>query len=489
MLCRIECLSRLLLGPLVRVRGEQLIEVVIGRELALDRHAGRPEYEKAPTAGGALVDAGDLERRQSQGVRPVVAILLGLLEQHDEIGVLDDCVGILVADHGFGRLRDARQVHAELTALVGESAEIVEYRGVLEQRLHFLDIQPCPASLVEVAVHDVSHRLAERDQREDEHGVGHVLEVQSDGAGREVDVGLVVEEVRVAADEALIAQGDILRHRLGLALQLLVEVLEDRLAAPLHVVAAEDVLDAALDDGALLLGEYGHGLVGRGRRLRDHGIGLESNLRAEILGFAALVHAERVQVRVEADTERGIGAPRMLDEQLVLAGTVEDDNLVVRLREQRALNLVLGEESLARSRLAGDEADGTCQVGSVAEHEVVRQLVLVVPATALLLELLGGERDEDARLRRGERAGNLDVVEAEGQNRVQTLALAVLEGLHLHARGRRDVEDLEYLLGQLLGGLRPRVDKAGEHEEVLLLALELRQQILGLLAGVSQLRG
>lgn len=81
------------------------------------------------------------------------------------------------------------------------------------------------------------------------------------------------------------------------------------------------------------------------------------------------------------------------------------------------------------------------------------------------------------------------MVEAEGQNRVQTLALAVLEGLHLHARRRRDVEDLEYLLGQLLGGLRPRVDKAREHEEVLLLALELRQQILGLLAGVSQLRG
>lgn len=129
---------------------------------------------------------------------------------------------------------------------------------------------------------------------------------------------------------------------------------------------------------------------------------LKATLRAEILGFAALVHAERVQMCVETDTEGRIGAAGMLDQQLVLAGAVEDDHLVVGFREQRSLDLVLGEESLAGSRLAGDEADGTCQVGSVAEHEVVRQFVLVVPATALLLELLGGERDEDARLRRGE---------------------------------------------------------------------------------------
>ena len=209
-------------------------------------------------------------------------------------------------------------------------------------------------------------------------------------------------------------------------------------------------------------------------------------MASAFLGFAALVHAERVQVRVEADAERRIGAARMLDQQLVFAGAVEDDHLVVGFREQRSLDLVLGEESLARSRLAGDEADGACQVGSIAEHEVVRQFVLVVPATALLFELLGGERDEDARLRRGEGSRDLDMVEAEGQDRVQALALAVLEGLDLHARGGRDIEDLQHLLGQLLGGLRPREDEAGEHEVVLLLALELREQVLGLLAGIAQ---
>ena len=53
-------------------------------------------------------------------------------------------------------------------------------------------------------------------------------------------------------------------------------------------------------------------------------------------------------MRVESDAERRIGTASMLDQQLVFAGAVEDDYLIVRLREQSSLDLVLGEESLCR---------------------------------------------------------------------------------------------------------------------------------------------
>ena len=106
-----------------------------------------------------------------------------------------------------------------------------------------------------------------------------------------------------------------------------------------------------------------------------------------------------------------------------------------------------------------------------------------------MLELLTGERDEDARLRGGEGAGDLDVVETERQDRVEALALTVLECLDLDSGRGRDVEDLEHLLGELLRRFRVGVDEAREVEEMLLLALELVQQVLGLLAGVADLGG
>ena len=158
----------------------------------------------------------------------------------------------------------------------------------------------------------------------------------------------MVEEVRVARDEPLVAKRDVSRELFGLAVQLIVEVGQNRRVVELAaVVVAEDVLDAALDDGALLLGEDGHRLVGRRARLCDHGVRLERYLRAEVLGLAALVHAERVQVSIQTDAEARVRAAGVLDEQLVLAGAVEDDDLVVGFGEQRALDLVLREESLA----------------------------------------------------------------------------------------------------------------------------------------------
>ena len=81
------------------------------------------------------------------------------------------------------------------------------------------------------------------------------------------------------------------------------------------------------------------------------------------------------------------------------------------------------------------------------------------------------------------------MVESQRQDGVQALALAVLKRLDRDAGGGAHVHDLHDVLDQLLLGVGPGEHQPREVEQVLLLALELRQQVVGLVAGVLDLGG
>ena len=202
---------------LVGVCAEQVVEHVALRELAPDGNPRVARDEQAVARLGGLVDALLLLLGEVQQFRPLHAVERGLLQKHQEVGVEHDVLRRLVVEHRHGVLRDAREQQAELAPLVGKAGEVVEHRRVGEQRLHLLHIEPCAHVALGVEVHAVAHRLAHVDEREDQHGVRQVLQVEVHDAAREVHVGLAVEEVHGTLDEALVAQ----RDGLGLMLRLL----------------------------------------------------------------------------------------------------------------------------------------------------------------------------------------------------------------------------------------------------------------------------
>ena len=392
-----------------------------------------------------------------------------------------------MVEHVDAVLGDARGDEVELAPFGPEPAEVRDDRGVAEQALHLVDVEPGGDAALEVAVHPVAHALEDRDDPEGAHVLGEVPEVDVGDAPVERHVRRAVEEGERALHVALVAQGYVPGLRLGLRPQDAVEVPEKG-GAPLLVRVAVCPLDAAADDGLVGLREplvpLGHGRAGQ----RQEGVYLEGHL-----GGARLVcdvgEVERVEVRVRVGGEPYALPAVRLDHGGVLPGGVEDDDLVLGVREDGVLYLALDGERLPRSGLAGDEAHGAREPLPIAQDEVRRLLVLPVVASSLVRELLRREGHLYGHLRGGHHPGNLDVVVPEGEYGVQALALAVVEGVRLDRVAPRRRHDLHHLLVEPLPRRRVRVHEPRVDVEPLVLVLEMVEQVLRLLLRVFELGG
>ena len=356
---------------LVGVRGEERIQRVLGPvrhpvgELAPDGDARRPRDEQAVAGLHALVDALLLLLGEVEQARPLQAVHGGLLEEHEEVGVEHDVLRGLIVEHRHGVLGDSGEKQAELAALVREAGEVVEHRGVGEQRLDLLDVQPRAHAALVVAVHAVSHRLAHVDEREHQHGVRQLAQVEVDDAVVEAHVGRAVEEGHGALDEALVAQRDRAGFWLGLFAQDLVEVAEERRVAAV-LSAVEGHLNAARDDGLVDLRQLLTGLGGGCPGLRQHGVRLEGDLRLS-RHMAHRHGVEGVERCAGGDGEVENGAAVAARDAGVLARTVDDEDLIGGVGQDRAGHLRLDEHALARSGLAGDESHRRRELLAVAE--------------------------------------------------------------------------------------------------------------------------
>ena len=112
------------------------------------------------------------------------------------------------------------------------TAEVLDDRGVPEQALHLVDVEPGGHAPLEVPVHPVAHALEDGDDPERAHVLGEVLEVDVGDPPLERDVRRVVEEGERPRHVPLVAQGYVAPLALGLGLEDAVEVPEQRDAGP-----------------------------------------------------------------------------------------------------------------------------------------------------------------------------------------------------------------------------------------------------------------
>ena len=479
-----ECLGALYLGDLLGLGVEQVVERAL-REVVLERNAHASRHQKALAGLDGVVDVAFLLGREGQQVDPALAIEVALLVQEHEIRVQHHVAGVLVLEHVGRVLRDARADEVELAALRPELGEVADDRRVPEEALHLVDVKPGGHAALEVRVHSVAHRFQRREHAEDPHVLREVLEVDVGDAVGETHVALVVEERKRPLHVALVSERDVARLGLLLIEQQLVEVAEHG-QSPLVLAAHVGKLHAAADDRLVRLGQslapLGHGRAGK----RQYRVDLEGELR--LVGLVGDVgEVEGVHERVGVRGEAYAGPARGLHNRRILACRIEDDHLVVGIREKRVHDLALDAEALSRARLAADEPHGARELLAVADDEVARLLGLAVVAAAFLVELLGGEGHLYGHLGGRHVARYLHVVESQRQDGVHALALAVRKRLHLDgalARRRHDLTGLvvEGLWRVRVGEHQPRVG-----EQALVLVLELVEELFGLLLGVREL--
>ena len=264
---------------------------------------------------------------------------------------------------------------------------------------------------------------------------------------------LMGHEGERAGDVALEDEGEALGLLLGLLVEHLPEVHERGRLSSLAALAVVGELDAAGDHRALLLGERAPALVAQGRRCRQHRVDLPGlGLRPGHVRGGDVAHVEDVdgQLCRGADPDP-VRALVRRHEQAVLAGGVEDVDLVARVGKDGLLDLALDGEGLARPRHAADDAVGGQQRRAVDQDHVSRRGLHAVVASALHVEALRDKGHELRELARQEVAPHVDAVEAKGQHRVHALLLAVGQGVELDAGGVRGAHDLRDALVQLLG--------------------------------------
>ena len=158
---------------------------------------------------------------------------------------------------------------------------------------------------------------------------------------------MVVEEGHGALDEALVAKRDDLGIRFRLLLQDVVEVLQKRrLPVTAQLCLLERLLNAALDDGLLSLGEVVASLGRRCACLRQNGIDLEGDL-LDLRHMVVRGGIERVQVRAGVDGKVEHRPTVAAHDLGVLASTVDHEDLVGRVLQNCARHLLFYEHALA----------------------------------------------------------------------------------------------------------------------------------------------
>ena len=115
--------------------------------------------------------------------------------------------------------------------------------------------------------------------------------------------------------------------------------------------------------------------------------------------------------------------------------------------------------------------------------------VLAVVATALLVELEGGERALDRYLVGEHVALHVDLARPQRQGGVQALALPVVQGRELDPVGLGGRDEAPYPVLELLAGRRVGHRHAAVAEQALTVVLEALEHVLRLLARVAQLGG
>ena len=279
------------------------------------------------------------------------------MQQH-KVGVEHHGASALVGEHVGGVLGDACADEVELAALRPELSEVVDDRGMPEQRLHLVDVEPGGDPSVDVGEVVVLKHRAKRADREDAAiGLVHTEDVRSP-LRLEVDERGGYEVLRARARlRAHLVPGE---REGGLRAQLRLQC--GKALAPVERVRLAADAGERVDHVALDAGELRHGVV---HVVRAHHVGEVAVAREVRYALAHLVVQDPVVLLGVEGRVIALGREEALASDLLLGdGDVGDGELHARVgpevvveRREHGEDVLL---ALAPGRLVADvgELDG-----------------------------------------------------------------------------------------------------------------------------------
>ena len=425
---------------------------------------------------------GQLVRGNAQLLGENLPVPASLVEHIHEVGVLKDVLHLAGRKQVLDILRDAGGDAAPLAEPLPNLHRIGGGLFLFQQQVHLVDV--VAGGLVGGAVDGdtVPHLVLDHQHTDFFQLLAQLLDVVADDAVIDVHIALVVEHIERAGHIDFQRRGDVLRLFLVLRPQQVVEVLQDGhiLRAGVIEIGLIDQPHTAVNDGFLnrlqaLLAAHDQLTQGQDE------VGLEGQRTFIVRIVQVQVH----RVDVVGGSGRNLNDLPMqaFHQGRVLRLRVTDDD-IIGCEKKTVGDLTLGAEGLAGTRGAEDQAVGVFEQLAVHHDEVVGQGVdpVVQRLLAVLEKFLSGERHEDGRGAGGQPPLNLDLIEAQGQRGHQPFFLLEVKPCQLAVVLLRDAGCLEDVVVQLPGIVRRVQHQEGHKEHSLVPALQVLQELLGLVA-------
>ena len=297
-----------------------------------------------------------------------------------------------------------------------------------------------------------------------------------------INIGLVVKNIKGAGDVDFQRRCDILRFFFILLSQFLIEITEDGhvLRARVVEIVPIDQPHAAVDDGFF----HRHEAV-----LATHNQLTQAENK---VGFQAqrvlVIRIVEVQVHGIDIVRRGGRdfndlSVQMLHQWAVFRLRIADDDIVVR-HQKDVCDLALGAEALAGTGRAQNQAVRILQEFPVYHDEVIAQGIdaAVQRFFARLEQFLCGERHKDSDAGGRKSALDGDLIQPQREAAHQPFFLPEVQGRQLAVVFLRNGIGLKHIVFELLHGACGIQDDKGQKEHTLIPALKLLQELFRFIA-------
>lgn len=410
----------------------------------------------------------------------------GLVQHIDEVGVLEDVLYFPGGKQVLHVLGDARRDVAPLT-------EPLPYLDTVGGGLFLLQKE---VELVHIVAGGLTGRAVLRNTApdlvlDDQHTellqlFAELLDVVADQAVLDIDVGAVVEEVQGSLHIDFHRRCHMMGFLLLLLKECVVKVLQERhvLRHRILEILLVDLMDTAVNDRlfhrlqAFLAADYQ-------LAERQDEVGFEG--KRVIFFTVVCIYIHRIHVLGGCRGNVDDLAFQLLHQGGVLRFRITDDHVVIRHQESIG-DLALGTEGLTGTGRSEDQAVRVLQCLPVHHDEVVGKSVQAVIQgfPSGLEQFLGGKGYKNCRARSSESAADIDEAMGKGQAAHEGIFLLEIQAPQHAVMLLGDGTCLEDVRLQLLLGLAGIHDEHGDEEHALVLALQLLEERLRILAVSGQ---
>ena len=241
----------------------------------------------------------------------------------------------------------------------------------------------------------------------------------------EVYIGLLAEDIQRAGGIEFKGQRDLLRFRLRLLQQHIAEGAESRNRPGVRRIAVH-IGDTAVDDRLVLRSDA---LLVDLLNQRHNELGLYDN---GVVFTVPVHHIHGIQSVSAAGrhTDHRAEIAHSFNKRRVFSLGVTDQNVIVGVQNEE------GNQFLCRERLTGaGDTEQECglvqEICLIAHDEIVGNGIFTEVNAALIHDLLHLERHQHRKALRGESSEGIDFSRTDGEHRIQSIRLLILQRRHL----------------------------------------------------------